>query len=57
MSEAIEGVELLRAIENGMSVGTFQEFGDSLSIDTPADYEQAIRIIQKEPKYLEYSHV
>lgn len=52
--EAIEGVELLRAIENGMSVGTFQEFGDSLSVDTPADYEQAIRIIQKEPKYLEY---
>lgn len=47
--ECVEGVELLRAIEIGISVGTFQEFGESLSVDSPDDYKRALRMMQKDP--------
>ena len=43
--EKIEGVELLRAIENGMYVQTTKLIGDSFSIDTPEDYELAQKTI------------
>jgi len=39
--ESIEGVELLRALENGMSIGTLSLEGDSFSVDVPDDYERA----------------
>ncbi len=43
--EAIEGVELLRAIEHGMYIQTTILNGDSFSIDTQEDYERALRIV------------
>lgn len=39
--EAIEGVELLRALENGIPIGTIPLEGDSFSVDVPDDYERA----------------
>lgn len=40
--ESIEGIELLRAIENGMYIQTTKLIGDSFSIDTIEDYERAL---------------
>ena len=39
--EKIEGVELLRAIENGMSVGTFVSNSNSFAVDVKSDLEKA----------------
>jgi 3-deoxy-manno-octulosonate cytidylyltransferase (CMP-KDO synthetase) len=41
--ESVEGVELLRAVENGMYIQTIALNGDSFSIDTIQDYEKALR--------------
>ena len=38
--EQIEGIELLRAIETGMDVGTYEEFGETLAVDTSEDYDR-----------------
>ena len=40
--ELAEGIELLRAIENGMMVGTVILKGDSFSVDIKQDFERAI---------------
>jgi 3-deoxy-manno-octulosonate cytidylyltransferase (CMP-KDO synthetase) len=40
-NEMIEKVELLRAIDNGMTIGTFNLIGDSFSVDVWEDYERA----------------
>ncbi len=40
--ESVEGVELLRAIENGMYIQTTVLSGDSFSVDTKEDYEKAL---------------
>jgi 3-deoxy-manno-octulosonate cytidylyltransferase (CMP-KDO synthetase) len=40
--ERIEGIELLRAIENGMAVGTVLLEGDSFSVDIKQDFDKAI---------------
>jgi 3-deoxy-manno-octulosonate cytidylyltransferase (CMP-KDO synthetase) len=40
--EAAEGIELLRAIENGMHIQTLKLSGDSFSVDTLEDYELAL---------------
>lgn len=40
--EAVEGIELLRAIENGMYIQTVILNGDSFSIDTKEDYKKAL---------------
>ena len=48
--EVIEGLELMRAIESGMTVGTIYLEGSSFSVDVVADYEQA-KIAMKEDKY------
>jgi len=40
--ELAEGIELLRAIENGMIVGTVLLKGDSFSVDIKQDFDQAI---------------
>ncbi|MBL1320458.1 MAG: 3-deoxy-manno-octulosonate cytidylyltransferase [Methylophaga sp.] len=52
--EEIEGIELLRALELGMNVGTFEEFGESTSVDTRSDYERALRMMQKDHVYVEH---
>ncbi len=38
--ERIEGIELLRLIESGVFVGTYEEFGETLSVDTPEDLDR-----------------
>lgn len=40
--EKVEGIELLRAIENGMIVGTVLLKGDSFSVDIKQDFDKAI---------------
>lgn len=39
--EKIEGIELMRALENGMKLGTFKLEGDSFSVDTKDDFLKA----------------
>jgi 3-deoxy-manno-octulosonate cytidylyltransferase (CMP-KDO synthetase) len=51
--EEIEGIELLRAIEIGLKVGTFEEYGETLSVDTSEDYERVQRLMCKDELYLE----
>tara|TARA_B100000989_G_C19426516_1_gene421021 strand:- start:215 stop:955 length:741 start_codon:yes stop_codon:yes gene_type:complete len=46
--EKIEGIELMRAIENGMCVGTFLLTGDSFAIDKLEDYQKALIQIQND---------
>ena len=40
--ELAENIELLRAIENGMTVGTVHLKGDSFSVDIKQDFDKAI---------------
>ena len=40
--ELAESIELLRAIENGMTVGTIHLTGDSFSVDIKQDFDKAI---------------
>ncbi len=51
--EEIEGIELLRAIEIGLKIGTFEEYGETLSIDTKEDYERVQRLMLRDEIYLE----
>jgi len=50
--EEIEGIELLRAIEIGLKVGTFEEYGETLSVDTSEDYERVQRLMRKDELFL-----
>ena len=46
--EEIEGVELLRALENGLSIGTFEINTSSFSINTEKDLKNAKKILIKD---------
>jgi 3-deoxy-manno-octulosonate cytidylyltransferase (CMP-KDO synthetase) len=53
--EKIESIELLRAIENNMILGTLSLNGESFSIDTIKDYKKALLFFKKDSikyKYL-----
>ena len=39
--EKIEGIELMRALENNMKIGTFEMKGQSFSVDTSRDFYRA----------------
>jgi 3-deoxy-manno-octulosonate cytidylyltransferase (CMP-KDO synthetase) len=52
--ELIESVELLRALELNLSIGTFQVEQESFSVDTREDYERAIRVMRTDPLYKLY---
>lgn len=43
--EKIEGIELMRALENNMNIGTFNLEGSSFSVDTKADFLKAIKFM------------
>ena len=43
--EQIEGIELLRAVENDLKVGTFPIEGDSFPIDVKEDLKKALEIM------------
>jgi len=51
--EEVEGIELLRAIEIGLKVGTFKEYGETLAVDTQEDYERVQRLMCRDELYLE----
>ena len=46
--ERIEGIELMRALENNMSIGTFELKGDSFSVDTKGDFFKAKNSMHKD---------
>ena len=46
--EKIEGVELLRALENNLSIGTFSIRSNTFSIDIKEDYLRAIQAFKKD---------
>tara|TARA_Y100000591_G_C21796045_1_gene679371 strand:- start:410 stop:1153 length:744 start_codon:yes stop_codon:yes gene_type:complete len=46
--EAIEGIELMRALENGQSIGTFVIKGSDFAVDVNADLLQAIDLMPKD---------
>lgn len=46
--EKVEGVELLRAIENNLSIGTFSIKSNTFSIDIKEDYLKAIEVFKKD---------
>jgi len=50
--EKFEGVELLRAIENGMKINTFAINTDSFSVDVREDFERAERELRECPIFL-----
>ncbi|MDA9748678.1 3-deoxy-manno-octulosonate cytidylyltransferase [Pelagibacteraceae bacterium] len=43
--EKIEGIELMRALENNMSIGTFNLEGSSFSVDTKDDFLKAVKFM------------
>ncbi len=47
--EKIEGIELLRAVENNMSVGSFKINKDIFSVDIKKDYLKAISLMPLDP--------
>jgi 3-deoxy-manno-octulosonate cytidylyltransferase (CMP-KDO synthetase) len=53
--EIIEGVELLRAIENDLTIGTFELQGDSFSVDVGQDYLRAITAMSNDSFFEKYS--
>jgi len=55
--ESIEGVELLRAIENNLSIGTFELSGDSFSVDVGQDYANAITAMKKDKLFNNTNYV
>lgn len=52
--ELIEGVELLRALEIGLQLGTYEESGETLAVDTRADYERVVRLMARDSLYGKY---
>ena len=46
--EKIESIELMRAIENELSVGTFVSTSNSFSVDIKKDYNKAIKEIKND---------
>ena len=53
--ERAEGVELLRAIENNLTIGTFELSGDSFSVDTGQDYANALEAMKSDKLFQQYS--
>ena len=52
--ERLEGIELLRALENKMKVGSFPIKTNSFSINTPADFSKAKKIMKKDKIFQKY---
>ena len=47
--EKIEGIELLRAIENNMNVGTFVVDSSSFAVDVKSDLKKAKLVMKNDP--------
>ena len=46
--EKIEGIELIRALENNLNLGTFVIHGSSFAVDVNQDLMRAIGIMPKD---------
>ena len=47
--ESIEGIELMRAIENDIHIGTFEMRDEAFSVDVKEDYLKAISLMPQDP--------
>lgn len=54
--EQLESIELLRALEGGMNIGTVKLEGDAISIDTQEDYAKAQELIRHDAFVASYIH-
>ena len=52
--ESIEKIELLRLLENDISIGTFQMQGGSLAVDTLDDYQKSLRMMDNDIIYKKF---
>lgn len=52
--EAIEGIELLRALEGGMNLGTFRERIETLAVDCEADLQRVLRLMSADKLFGSY---
>lgn len=52
--ESIEGVELLRALEIGLNIGTFFEPVETVAVDTANDHELVVRKMRSDLYYGKY---
>mgnify|MGYP001189277037 FL=1 len=52
--EKIEGIELMRALENNLHVGTFSIKTDTFSINTPKDFKKAKSFLIKDKFFKKY---
>lgn len=52
--EKIESIELMRAIENNIPIGTFKLNGDSFSIDIKKNYNYAKKIMKNDKYFQKY---
>ena len=52
--EKIEGIELMRALENNMQIGTFELKGNSFSVDTKDDFIKAQKSMMDDQYRKEY---
>ena len=46
--EKIENIELMRALENDMNLGTFEMKGSSFAIDVKEDFLKALALMPKD---------
>jgi 3-deoxy-manno-octulosonate cytidylyltransferase (CMP-KDO synthetase) len=54
--EQVEGVELLRALESGLEIGTYEEFGETMAVDTKEDYERVQRLMSRDSFFKKYQY-
>ena len=54
--EQIEGIELLRALEIGLKIKSFNLLGDSFSVDVKPDYLLAQKKIKTDKYYKIYKN-
>ena len=52
--ERVEGVELLRALENGLKIGTFAIKSSTFSVDIKEDYLKAIEVFKTDKLIKKY---
>jgi len=52
--EKVESIELLRGLEAGMSIGTFEVVNETFSVDIKDDYEKAIRAMRDDDLCKQY---
>lgn len=52
--ETVEGVELLRALENNIKIGTYEEIGETQAVDTIEDYHKSILLMNRDKHYSNY---